>query len=100
MLCFFINKNVSTNGDIMYDQKSSLKYRSNNKNKLNTKQRQKYQELKKKNEYVDVITKVCSSCLQNLPKENFKNLYSSKDGLTYTCRECINKNNTTKKNNL
>ncbi len=84
----------------MYDQKSALKYRAKNKDVLNAKQREKYQELKRKNVYINVVEKMCSSCHKNLPKEKFKILFSSKDCLTYTCKDCINKNNNSRKNHL
>lgn len=37
--------------------------------------------------------KVCSTCKRELPLSAFGKLYSSKDGLQYSCKECLNKRN-------
>lgn len=37
--------------------------------------------------------KVCSICKRELPLSAFGKLYSSKDGLQYSCKKCLNKRN-------
>jgi Zn-finger protein len=84
----------------MYHQKSAKKYREKNKELLNAKQRQTYLNKKKSGNYLNILFKLCASCNKQLSKSMFKTSYSSKDGLTYTCKNCILINNNTKTNQL
>lgn len=96
-----VNKKKSEN--IMYYKNPSLKYRQNNRDKLNETARQKYQQ-KKANFIKKGISlqghKLCSGCKKELPITAFSKSYSSVDGMTYTCQKCIRARNNTKHNLL
>lgn len=39
------------------------------------------------------MKKICPRCKRELPLSSFGKLKTSKDGLQYTCKECLNKHN-------
>ena len=57
----------------------------------NKQKQQSYQKLKhRKPDYIEGKSRICRKCLKELPIDNFDPKCTSKDGIQYNCKQCIN----------